>query len=141
MSFENTLFVLPFPYRGLIVLDILREAIEIVSAIINLVSRRYRAPTRGGVLGVTEPQEDVQLASAVVVGTFVLLVGTLREEADSSATLFAHLPRLLRVDDLSCSQLREGDSLGTGDHPDENVRQAMLRLIGQESWFNDEMLD
>jgi len=132
MSFENILFVLPFPYRGLIVLDILREAIEIVSAIINLVSRRYRAPTRGGVLGVTEPQEDIQLASAVI-GTFVLLVETPREEADSSATLFAHLPRLLRVDDLPCSQSREGDSLGTGDHPDEDVRQAMLGLIGQES--------
>lgn len=116
-------------YRGLIVLDILREDID-VHTVIDLVSRRNRAPTRGSVLCVTEPQEGLNFTGTVLDG-FVLVVRISGKKADTSAALYSCLGGFLGMDDLLRGQSRVSDSFRTGDHPYKDIWQTVLRLIKQ----------
>lgn len=93
-------FTASFSYRGSTVLDILREGID-VRAVIDLVSWRNRAPTRGDVLCITEPQEDLDFTGTILDG-FILIVRISGKEADSSAALYSCFGSFLGMDDLLC---------------------------------------
>lgn len=53
-----------FSHRGLIVLEVLREGID-VSAVIDFVSRWNRAPAGGDIFRVTEPEKSLDFAGAI----------------------------------------------------------------------------
>lgn len=63
---------------------------------IDLVSRRNRAPTGIDVSRVTEPEKDLHLACIAVI---VLVVRIPRKEIQSITAILAHLDRLLGIDD------------------------------------------